>query len=342
MQLKGVNYDVGRVLMGQQQRPIFDTRLIHRELEIIHNDLHCNAVKIQGCEIARVMAAAEDALRQGLDVWIAPELFEHSQDETFAYTVEAAVAAERLRQSWPNLVLSVGTELMLFMQGILEGKTLMERLASPSLREQVLAGTSNQPLNAYLARTTEAVRRVFHGKITYAAVDRIEAVDWSLFDVVSVDLYRDAHNRTVYPTRVQHYLAHNKPVVVGEFGCCTYQGAEDAGGMGWSIVDWEQWPPRLKGDYVYDQGVQARELAEQLHILDAAGVEGAFVFTFVEPGPEVSDALAQVLRELSFDPDIASYSLVKSLVDRRGTTYPDMPWEPKEAFRAVAEYYAAH
>jgi len=27
---------------------------------------------------------------------------------------------------------------------------------------------------------------------------------------------------------------------------------------------------------------------------------------------------------------------------RRGTTYPDMPWEPKESFRAVAEYYASH
>jgi hypothetical protein len=25
-----------------------------------------------------------------------------------------------------------------------------------------------------------------------------------------------------------------------------------------------------------------------------------------------------------------------------GVTYPDMPWEPKESFRAVAEYYAKH
>jgi|GEM_PF-6243484 len=29
---------------------------------------------------------------------------------------------------------------------------------------------------------------------------------------------------------IKRYLAYNKPVVIGEFGCCTYQGAEDAGG----------------------------------------------------------------------------------------------------------------
>jgi hypothetical protein len=39
------------------------------------------------------------------------------------------------------------------------------------------------------------------------------------------------------------------------------------------------------------------------------------------------------------DPDIANYTLVKLISEGYGTTYPDMTWEPKEAFRAVAEYY---
>jgi hypothetical protein len=343
MKLKGVNYDVGRVLDGHLQRPNFDMQVIHRELEIIKHDLHCNAVKIQGYEITRLMTAAEDALQLGLKVWLAPEMFEHSQAETFAYTVQAAEAAETLRQRWPEVVLSIGTELLLFMQGILPGHTLMERIASSALREQIFTGAYNQPLNTYLARTAEAVRRVFHGNITYASVDRVETIDWSLFDLVCVDLYRDMRNRAVYCGRAMNYFTYNKPVVIGEFGCCTYQGAEDAGGMGWAIVDWEQMPPRLKGEYVYDQGVQARELAEQLAILDDAGVDGVFVFTFVDPGPEITDDLAQMLRQITFDPDIASYSLVKSYADgRHGTTYPDMLWEPKESFKAVADYYAAH
>ncbi len=41
------------------------------------------------------------------------------------------------------------------------------------------------------------------------------------------------------------------------------------------------------------------------------------------------------------DLDMASYALVKSLAGRLGNTYPDMPWEPKESFRAVAGWYGA-
>jgi len=33
-------------------------------------------------------------------------------------------------------------------------------------------------------------------------------------------------------------------------------------------------------------------------------------------------------------------SLVKYYEEGHGTTYPDMPWEPKESFRAVADFYA--
>jgi hypothetical protein len=343
MKRKGVNYDVGRVLLGHLQRPTFDIQVIHRELEIIKNDLHCNAVKIQGFDIDRLMTTAEYALEQGLEVWFAPEMFEKSQQETFEYTVKAAEAAETLRQKWPELVLSIGTELTLFMQGIVEGQTLMERIGNPTFRENLIAGTYYKPLNAYLSRTNEAVRHVFHGKVTYASVARIETIDWSLFDVVCVDMYRDKFTKFSYGDLIKQYHIYNKPVVIGEFGCCTYQGAEDMGGMGWGIVDWEKMPPQLKGDYMYDQGVQARELTDQLHILDEADVDGAFVFTFVQPGVDIKDAeLMKMLTELTFDPDITSYSLVKSYADRHGTTYPDMPWEIKESFKAVADYYAKH
>ena len=40
------------------------------------------------------------------------------------------------------------------------------------------------------------------------------------------------------------------------------------------------------------------------------------------------------------DLDIASYGIVKALDGRHGTTYPDMTWEPKAAFAALAEIYA--
>ncbi|MFZ0926607.1 MAG: hypothetical protein WCE82_10190 [Halobacteriota archaeon] len=77
-----------------------------------------------------------------------------------------------------------------------------------------------------------------------------------------------------------------------------------------------------------------RELIETLGILDAAGVDGAFVFTFAFP-------IYTYDKDPRYDLDIVSISLVKSYGGgKRGTTYPDMLWEPKELFRAVAEYFA--
>jgi hypothetical protein len=38
---------------------------------------------------------------------------------------------------------------------------------------------------------------------------------------------------------------------------------------------------------------------------------------------------------------MAGYGIVKSYPDgTHGTTYPDMTWEPKEAFQALAAFYA--
>ena len=40
------------------------------------------------------------------------------------------------------------------------------------------------------------------------------------------------------------------------------------------------------------------------------------------------------------DLDMTATSLVKTYPRGRGTTYPDLPWEPKQAFSAVASFYA--
>jgi hypothetical protein len=390
MNRKGVCYDVGRVMMGGNWRPSFDPRVVHRELGIIKNDLHCNAVRICGLDVDRLMTAAEDALTQGLEVWLSPEMWDRSQDETVEYLREAATRAEALRQRWPGkLVFSLGSELTLFMKGILEGDNFFERMNSPSFWQSIREGKQNGPLNAFLGRANGAVRQVFHGQLTYFSVP-LEAVDWGPFDYVGVDLYRDARIEKQYGHMARAYLAHNKPVIIGEFGCCTYQGAEKLGGSGFlaafgmmedylgpirtlptSIADMIKIPPRVDGHYVRDEGLQARELTDQLTVLDAAGVEGAFVFNFVTPNSAYSD-------DPRYDSDMVSFSLVKSYAEKEtveefaeqgarqvkqflgvdvdpailarfswdigkhGQTYPDMPWEPKESFRAVADYYANH
>jgi hypothetical protein len=345
MKIKGVSYDVGRV-MGGNWRPIFDTKVVHRELEIIKNDLHCNAVRICGLDINRLMTAAEEALNIGLEVWLTPEMWDKSKEETLNYIIKAAVSAEQVRTKCPDrLVFLVGSELTLFMQGIVEGKNVVKRMSNPAFWDNAKAGMHNKPLNDFLAKANEAVRKVFHGKVTYASLIW-EEVDWNLFDFVGVDHYRVERISDKYIELLKPSFLHGKPVIITEFGYRTYHGYDSSTeGMAGDIVDYNsrflhQLPllgrfilPRLKGVYQRDECAQAIKLADQLSVLDKAGVEGTFIMTFVS---QIDPYNINPL----YDLDMSSFSLVKSYSDGNyGTTYPDMPWEPKESFKAVADYY---
>jgi len=349
MKRKGVLYDVGRV-MGVHWRPHFDPIVVHRELELIKNDLHCNAVRICGQDIARLVTAASDALSQGLDVWLLPELWDRSQEQTLAYLVKAARAAETLREQWSDqLVLSVGSELTLFMRGILEGKTLEQRMNHPAFWATVKAGKHNQPLREFLARANDSVRQVYHGQVAYGSLIW-EQVEWKLFDYVSVDHYWDERIKDRYVDMLQPSFSFGKPVVITEFGFPSCRGGEPANGamsLGGNAdpktLFLHQLPmvgrlirPRVKHIYERDESLQASKLLNQLNLLEQAGVEGGFIFTFAFP-------IFPYDVHPRYDLDRASASLVKTFAgNQHGTTYPDMPWEPKEAFKVVADYYAAH
>jgi hypothetical protein len=160
MNRRGVCYDVGRVMMGQSWRPVFDTGEMHRELEIIKEDLHCNAVRICGQDIDRLTTVGRDALEQGLEVWLSPELWDHSPEETLEYVVEAARQAEELRRGGRGqVVFSVGTELTLFMRGILEGDTFIERFRHPSFEEKIRpVSTTLRSTRSWRGRTMPCAR----------------------------------------------------------------------------------------------------------------------------------------------------------------------------------------
>jgi hypothetical protein len=406
---KGVCYDVGTVFSGfpwrVHTRPVLDAQTIRRELEIIRDGLHCNAVRITGRDTGRLMTAAETALDLGLEVWLSPTLYEKSPDQTLEYYLAAAAAAEKLRsrsggQPTPQdsgapsggsataddagagdcdgpqpggnhaaarcatcpgalcrrifpvagppvtsqIVFCLGGELSLFMRGIVPGRSVAERLTN--LIGQAKAGSTAHTglLNDFLGRASERVRQVFGGPLSYASLAG-ERVDWAPFDFAGVDHYRDARIKDRYADMVQPYFASGKPVVVTEVGMRGYRGADDSGSLGFGVVDYRsqvlhQLPlvgrlvrARLNGEYVRDESLQAREITEVLGILGATGVDGVFVSSFVEP-----------LHPFSEDPrhdlDMSALSLVKSYAAGRGSTYPDMPWEPKQAFRAVADCYA--
>ena len=125
-----------------------------------------------------------------------------------------------------------------------------------------------------------------------------------------------------------------KAVAVTEFGCASHRGAADLGGSELSSIEWgaDGRPIRLTAEYVRDEDEQARHLRELLKVFDAEGVDGAFVYTFARYDlPHRSDPHE--------DFDLVSRGVVRVLEDRSGQPYAGMPWEPKAAFTALAEYY---
>jgi hypothetical protein len=349
MNRRGVCYDAG-AYMGVNWRPVFDPTIVRRELQIIRDDLHCNAVSIGALDIGRLMTAGTAAAEEGLEVWLSPLLWDKGENETIAYLSRAARSLETLRKKWPDsVVLSVGGESTLFMQGILEGRNVTQRLGNPKARERIMAGEHNGPLNAFLAKAVSAVKTEFHGKLTYHSLIW-ERVDWSPFDYVGVDHYRARDIEDRYVDMLKPLFETGKPVVITEFGHGTYQsdgrlaqvllGGGDAYYMSQFFhslpVVGRFVRPKVRVVHQRDEDWQARKLVETLEILDAAGVDGAFVATFVSQiNPYDEDA--------RYDLDAASSSLVKSYErGRHGKTYPDMPWDPKESFLAVADFYAKH
>jgi len=287
----------------------------------------------------RLALAGGFAIQQGLEVWFSPSLPDATPEETLKYFTECAQAAESLRQQSSRIVFITGVELSAFMQGLLEGDTSMRRLSTlinplRLIKSTIIKGSFHKNLNVFLAKAVALVREQFHGRVSYAS-GPWENVDWSPFDFVSVDYYRDTMNKKVYEKNLQAYFKHGKPVVITEFGCCTYRGAEDKGGYGWAVVDWNKNPPQLKQELQRDESIQANTLIDLLQIFGREKVEGAFAFTFVSPSyPYHPNPL--------YDLDMASYSVVKSYADCTGNAYQNMRWEPKESFFELAQFYSTH
>jgi hypothetical protein len=340
MRIRGVTYDVGTpVINGGLTRENLPLDVVEREMRVIAEELHCNAVRITGQDIGRLKLAADAASRQGLAVWLSPVLHNADEQETFRHTTEAASVCEELRKSGNQVVLVVGCELSVFMSGVIPGDSMLDRLRvlfDPSrwTADLFANGSPEERLNAFLARTAKEARRHFGGPVTYAS-GLWEDVDWDPFDFVGIDAYRDGSNADRFRDIIRNYRRFGKPVIVTEFGCCTYVGAENLGGMGWMVVDRAATPWRLSKPLVRDESVQARYLTEMLDLFEGEGVDGAFIYTFVSPSYPSSD-------DPIYDLDTASYSLVRTWPAGNDSASGHSSWERKEAFHAVADRFGQY
>jgi hypothetical protein len=336
MRGKGINYDTGFINKGSSSREPFDPTIVRREIEIIRDDLHCNTIRVTGGDADRLEIAAAIAAEAGLEVWFAPFTCDLTFEEMLVLLADCAERAERIRLRGAEVVLVLGAELSLLNKGFLPGESIADRIAllgdPKRLRELIRAVPPR--INEFLGQAVSVVREHFGGKLTYAAMP-FEGVDWAPFDFVSLDLYRTAEVARLFAESVRALVAEGKPVAITEFGACTYQGAADKGARAGFVIVWDEetaMPLRLDGEYTRDEEGQANYLREMLAIFDAEGVDTTLVFTFA------GYALPHRCNPRD-DLDLASYGIVTVLEDGHGTTYPDMTWEPKAAFNALAEAY---
>ncbi|GAB3253208.1 hypothetical protein [Kineosporia babensis] len=320
VRFRGVTYGVND---GESPGTGWQARRMRADLKAIKERLHANTVAVLGDGVERLAATATEAAERGLTVFLQPRLGDVPEGEILEHLAETGRVAEQLRKDGARVHLSVGCEFWLFVPGIVPGEHALERV------QNLLKGNFDpvhmqRELERFIGQSAGTARRVFKGPLTYGAAEGDE-VDWKLFDLVSVNYYSYYARRGDYLRDLRTYQKHGKPVVVQEYGSCTFVGAPKEGGMAWYAVDYEQDPPRLRADVVRSEQVQADHITRMYDIFAEAGIHAATVYDFVSPdSPHNPD-------EPRYDYDAASYSIVK--VQQEGENWR---WEPKRAFHALA------
>jgi hypothetical protein len=346
MRAKGINYDTGFFNAGVSTHEGFDPERVRREMRVIRDALHCAAVRITGGDPERLEIAARHAAAAGLEVWFCPFTNGLTQDALLGLLADCAERAERLRQRGASLVLLTGSELSLFTSGFLPGETLADRialLADPS-RVRSLIGEVRARMNDFLRRAVDVVRHGFRGPVSYASLP-LEGVDWTRFDILATDAaYRTTANVARFRESVRAFVeqgrALGKPVAVTEFGCGPHKGAGELAGRDGSGIVWGEDGRALRpnGNLTRDEQEQVDYIRESLDVFADEGVDAAFVYTFARYDLPHRD-------DPHLDLDMLSAGVVKVLDGRSGSEpgrrYPDMPWEPKAAFDALADWPGA-
>ncbi|WP_419999056.1 abortive phage infection protein [Streptomyces boninensis] len=325
---RGVCYTIGS---GESPATAFSAARMRADVRAIKHDLHANSIKVTGDGVKRLTATAQEAAEHGLQVRAEPTLGDRPQREILEHLAEVGRHAEGLRRHGAGVELSVGCEFQLFVPGIIPGANAVERI------ENLTSGNLDfekvqRRLNRFTAKAAAVGRSVFRGPLSYAAAQDDE-VDWNLFDIVGIDYYSYHQKRSDYVRELRRYQRFGKPLAIAEFGTCAYRGAPADGGMAWDVIDYTKQPPELSKPLVRSERTQARYVTELFDVFDSMDLYAAHAFEFISA--DAPHWPGDPRRDL----DMATYALVKTVRDTPADPNSPWHWEPKEAYRALAERY---
>ena len=326
---RGIGYDAGVLYDGDfDSRPVWSADETRSDLRVIRHQLGCDTVLVMATSIDRLIATARIACEEGLAVWIQPRLFDATRSQIADHLGTTAERAEKLRVEYGGVSLNVGCELSLSAHGFTPGRTFSSRGSLLPLFSMFLP-IVNIRLRSYLAQLVGMARERFNGPLSYGA-GSWEQPDWSIFDVVGIDAYRDSYNAHRFASSltrtVKRQHRSGRPVYIFEFGTCAYEGAAEKSSSASDVLRESGDGMEVPADLVRNEQVQADYIDELFTIFKKAAVDGTFVWGFSEP-------LLTTSAEPSQDLDRASYGIIAPSSD--GT------WKPKAAFQTVAEHYGA-
>nr|WP_202457459.1 MULTISPECIES: abortive phage infection protein [unclassified Streptomyces] len=327
---RGVCYEVGD---GDGLATAWSADRMRRDLRAIRHELHADSVSVYGTGVDRLAATASEAADRGLHVWLQPRLADVPERDILDHLAETGRHAERMRRQGARVYLSVGCEFVLFVPGIVPGADALERVRN-ILRGNYDPERMVREARRFVGLAAKTGRRVFRGPLTYGAAHD-DDIDWSLFDLVSVNYYGYHANARGYVKDLSPHTRWGKPVAITECGSCTYEGAPQDGGMGWyESIDYSVEPPVITGGLVRSERTQAAYLSDVFDVFESMNLHAALVYQFVSPElPHRPDSPRH-------DLDVASYGLAKVLRKRPEDPGSPWHWEPKESFRALADRFA--
>jgi hypothetical protein len=121
--IKGINYDAGiKFSPNNGTRISLNSSIMMKEISLIKHELHCNAVRIYGDNLDKLIECAKIALKEELNVWFSPRSINANQQETLEFIRACSKEVEKLRKDYSNLVFVIGTELSLDVKGFIKGQ----------------------------------------------------------------------------------------------------------------------------------------------------------------------------------------------------------------------------
>jgi hypothetical protein len=223
-----------RIFVGWKGMKSIPKDVTDEKLDIVRNELGCNAVYIYGNTEFEddLIAAGKNAIGKGFDrIYIQPMYLDLPIDDTVEKIGEFAKKVKVLREMSAAIVFTVGHEFTYDSYGLVPGETYPERLLYP-LDHPDFMEKAYAMLPDVFRRIIALCKDNYGYQITYDATieegDRI--VPWSdpIFESVGTSAYiwdRAGWTESWIAERLARLRRFGKPVNFSEWGCLTYRGA---------------------------------------------------------------------------------------------------------------------